>query len=454
MSRSLLRRFSSSSSSPPLSEVGRSLGVSYFQFSFLDMFGTQRSKLVPLSRVDEISESGAGFAGFACHLRMSPTDGDLLAMPDPSTVTVLPWNPAVAWVSCNLEWRGEELDHGPRNVLRRVLGALEDRGMTMKTGVECEFFLVDPTGAKLADDLDTASKPCYDAHNLMRRYDVVSELVDSMESLGWGPYQADHEDANGQFEINWDYADALTTADRVAFFKYMARSVAEKHGLRATFMPKPFADKTGSGCHCHISLHDTKTGKNICGGGNEEEYGLGATSLAFLAGILSEAPALTAISNPTINSYKRIYASTTTSGATWSPNAVCWGGNNRTVMVRVPDDKRLELRLADMAAHPYLFPAAVAAAGMHGLENSLEPPNPAECNMYDSNDQAAAKVRQDSPKLPRTLRQAVALFEESLVLKKFLGDSTVSAYAQLRTEHCDQFDSYLSPWERDQYLDS
>lgn len=324
------------STSPSLTELGRALGIKYYQFSFLDLFGSQRSKLVPVSCADDVASAGAGFAGFACNLRMAPTDGDLLAIPDPTSVTVLPWNKDVAWLACNLEWRGAELDHGPRNVLRRVLGMLRERGLTMKTGVECEFFLLNKEGSSLADNLDTADKPCYEAHTLMRRFDVVSELIDAMESLGWGVYQADHEDANGQFEINWHYADALVTADRVTFFKYMVRSIAEKHGLRATFMPKPFANLTGSGCHCHISIHSaTKPGEpNVFSiSPSKESFGLDRTALMFLGGLLAEAQALAAVANPTINSYKRIHASTTTSGATWSPNTICWGGNNRTVMV-------------------------------------------------------------------------------------------------------------------------
>lgn len=428
-------------------------GVKFVQFSFVDVFGTQRSKLVPLSRADSVAASGAGFAGFACHLQMAPTDGDLLAKPDVSTLTVLPWNPDVAWVSCDLEWRGSELEHGPRNVLRRVLARLGEFGWTMKTGVECEFFLVDAAGSSVSDPLDSATKPCYDAHSLMRRYDVIAELVESMEALGWGPYQADHEDACGQFEINWDYDDALVTADRVAFFKYMARSVSEKHGFRATFMPKPFASLTGSGCHCHISLHDASNQSNVTGG-LAKPHGLSELAYHFLGGLLHGAPALTAVANPTINSYKRIYAATTTSGATWSPNAVCWGGNNRTVMVRVPDAPRFELRLADMATNPYLFPAAIAACGLDGLASQREPPEPTECDMYDPTSPATAGVRRLAPKLPRDLRHAVEAFRDSPVFREYWGDAAVDAYVDLKLRHCNDFDAYLSPWEREQYLDA
>ncbi|KAJ8608761.1 hypothetical protein CTAYLR_007800 [Chrysophaeum taylorii] len=442
-------------SSSSLRERGEALGLKFYQFSFVDLFGQQRSKLVPVARADEIAASGAGFAGFACYLRLAPTDGDVLAKPDPSTLTVLPWNREVGWISCDLEWRGAELDHGPRNVLRRVLGTLRDKyGLSMKCGVECEFFLVDGVGG-VSDRLDSSPKPCYDAHALMRRYAVVRELVLGMEALGWGPYQADHEDANGQFEVNWDYADALATADRVAFFKYMTRSVAEKHGLRATFMPKPFADLTGSGCHCHVSLH-APDDKNVCAG-EDRPHGLSKIAANFLGGILDAAPALAAVANPTVNSYRRIHASTTTSGATWSPDAVCWGGNNRTVLVRVPEAPRLELRLADMAANPYLWPAALLAAGLNGLDLGSDPGDPADCNMYDATCPRAAAVRSRVPKLPSSLRPALANFSATPAFRDYLGSSTVDAYLELKSRHCDDYDRFIaahvSPWERDHYLD-
>ena len=331
-----------------IAEEGKRLGIRFFQFSWLDLFGVQRSKLVPASRVAEIAEGGAGFAGVAAHLDMDPTMGDLLALPDPSTLQPLPWRPEVGWLACDLVHEGEELSHGPRNVLRAVRRRLADEcGLTLKSGVECEFFLLEnnaaPTSSStssssspsaaavaLSDPLDIQTKPCYDAQALMRRYDLISRLCEHMEAMGWGPYQADHEDANGQFEINWDFADCLVTADRVAFFKYMVRALAEEAGLRATFMPKPFAQLTGSGCHAHLSLHDTATGKNVCGASSsssvdaEAFHGLSDTARHFLAGLLASAPALAAVTNPTVNSYKRLGATSTTSGATWSPPAATW----------------------------------------------------------------------------------------------------------------------------------
>ena len=228
------------------------------------------------------------------------------------------------------------------------------KGYELKTGVECEFFLISPDGSTIADTSDHQSKPCYDQQALMRRYDVITEICDSMLDLGWGPYQNDHEDANGQFEMNWQYDNALKTADQHAFFKYMVKAIAEKHGLRATFMPKPFATLTGNGCHTHVSLWSTSTGKNLFDDPSGE-LGVSALGYNFLAGIMHSAEALGAFTNPTVNSYRRINAPRTLSGATWSPNTVTYTGNNRTHMIRIPEAGRFEFRLADGSANPYLL---------------------------------------------------------------------------------------------------
>ncbi len=246
----------------------------------------------------------------------------------------------------------------------------------MQSGVECEFFLIAPDGTAISDAADRQKKPCYDQSALMRRYDVISEICDAMLALGWGPYQNDHEDANGQFEMNWQYAPALVTADRHAFFKYMVKSVAEKHGLRATFMPKPFSDLTGSGCHAHVSLW--QGGRNVFADA-AGELGLSALGYQFMAGVLAHAEALCALTNPTVNSYKRINAPVTTSGATWSPNSVTYGGNNRTHMIRIPDAGRFEFRLADGAANPYLLQAGLLAAGLDGIARQARPGEAARC---------------------------------------------------------------------------
>ena len=328
-----------------------------------------------------MQKNGAGFAGFAAWLDMTPADSDMFSIPDPGSLIQLPWKPEVGWLAGDLAMDGNPVEASPRVALKQLIARAEKRGFRMKTGVECEYFLVSADGSSISDLNDTQEKPCYDQSALMRQYDVISEICDSMIELGWGPYQNDHEDANGQFEMNWDYDDALVTADRHVFFKYMVKAIAEKHGLRATFMPKPFSNLTGNGCHAHVSVWD-KTGQNNVFEDTGDEMGLSKTAYHFLGGILHNAQALTAVFNPTVNSYKRIDAQVTTSGATWSPNAVTYGGNNRTHMVRIPDKGRFELRLMDGAANPYLLQAGILAAGLDGVESERDPGKRLDVNMY------------------------------------------------------------------------
>ena len=303
-----------------LAQFAADRGVKYFMISFTDLFGGQRAKLVPAQAIADMQADGAGFAGFATWLDMTPADPDMLAVPDPDSVIQLPWKPEVAWVAGNCVMEGQDVAQAPRNVLRRLISEAADEGLHVKTGVEAEYFLLTPEGDAISDPFDTAEKPCYDQQAVMRRYDVVREVCDYMLDMGWGPYQNDHEDANGQFEMNWEFDDILKTADKHSFFKFMVKSVAEKHGLRATFMPKPIEGLTGNGCHVHISVWDApgKDAKaNVFAGdgsGQTGEVGLSERGKHFLGGIMKHASALAAITNPTVNSYKRINAPRTMSG--------------------------------------------------------------------------------------------------------------------------------------------
>ena len=288
-----------------LSKVATERGIKYFLISFVDLFGSLRSKLVPARAIADMQKDGAGFAGFAAWLDMTPADSDMFSIPDPDSLIQLPWKPEVGWLAGDLAMDGKPVEASPRVALKQQIARAENLGFRMKTGVECEYFLVSADGSSISDPNDTQEKPCYDQSALMRQYDVISEICDSMIELGWGPYQNDHEDANGQFEMNWDYDDALVTADRHVFFKYMVKAITEKHGLRATFMPKPFSNLTGNGCHAHVSVWD-KTGQNNLFEDSSDEMGLSTTAYHFLGGILHNAQALTAVFNPTVNSYKRI----------------------------------------------------------------------------------------------------------------------------------------------------
>ena len=430
-----------------LSKVATERGIKYFLISFVDLFGSLRSKLVPARAIADMQTNGAGFAGFAAWLDMTPADSDMFSIPDPDSLIQLPWKPEVGWLAGDLAMDGKPVEASPRVALKQQIARAENLGFRMKTGVECEYFLVSADGSSISDLNDTQEKPCYDQSALMRQYDVISEICDSMIELGWGPYQNDHEDANGQFEMNWDYDDALVTADRHVFFKYMVKAITEKHGLRATFMPKPFPNLTGNGCHAHVSVWD-KTGQNNLFEDSSDEMGLSTMAYHFLGGVLHNAQALTAIFNPTVNSYKRIDAQVTTSGSTWSPNAVAYGGNNRTHMVRIPDRGRFELRLMDGAANPYLMQAGVLAAGLDGVENERDPGKRLDINMYTD----GHKIR-GLRRLPANLLDAIRLFEKSKVLRSGLGDALVDSYSKLKYQDWRSYSSAISQWERDHTLD-
>ena len=428
-----------------LADIAGQRGIRYFLISFTDLLGYQRAKLVPASAIAGMQADGAGFAGFAACFDMSPADPDLVAMPDPASLVQLPWKKEVGWVASDLRMRGALVEQGPRNVLRRVLGEAAALGYTVKTGVECEFFLVTSDGQAIADPADGAAKPCYDASALMRRYDIIAEICDAMAALGWEPYQNDHEDANGQFEMNWLFDDALVTADRHVFFKFLVRSIAEKHGLRATFMPKPFTHLTGSGCHTHVSVWDGA--HNICSAG-DDPLGLSPTGYNFVGGLIEHAPALCALMNPTVNSYKRINAPRTVSGATWSPNTVTFAGDNRTHMIRVPGAGRFEMRLPDGAANPYLLQAGIVAAGLDGIAEKRDPGAPLDINMYTEG-RGAEGLR----KLPLNLLDALRALETSATLRRRLGDGLIDPYLRLKHAEWNAHCSNLSDWERQATLD-
>ncbi len=431
-----------------LSEKAKSRGIRYYLVSYVDLFGTLRAKLVPVAAIDDMAASGAGFAGFASWLDMTPAHPDISAIPDPSSLIQLPWKKEVGWLAADLHMAGEPLTQAPRQVLRRVLAAAAEQGYAFKTGVEAEFFLLDSAGEKLGDPADVSAKPCYDQGALMRRYDVISTICDHMAELGWGPYQNDHEDGNGQFEMNWLFADALVTADRLAFFKYMVRTVAEQHGLRATFMPKPFRDRTGSGCHIHLSLWrgDANAFDDPADG---RKLGLSASGYQFLGGIMDAAEGLCAITNPTVNSFKRINAPVTRSGATWSPNTVTYAGDNRTHMIRIPAGGRMECRLPDGAANPYLLPAALLAAGLDGMARGADPGEPLHLDMYAEGHKAPGDVR----RLPMNLLDALRALDRSTVIRRAFGDAVVDSYLKLRHREWDDYMHHLSDWERAQTLD-
>ena len=430
-----------------LVNYGKENGIKFFLLNFTDLFGVQRSKLVPAIAIGDMQVTGAGFAGFAAWLDMTPAHPDMFAVPDPSAVIQLPWEPEIAWVPGDLYMAGKPVVQAPRNVLQSVITQAANDGILMKAGVEPEFHLINEDGTAISDQRDIQEKPCYDQSALMRRYPVISEICSSMIELGWAPYQNDHEDANGQFEINWDFSDSLKTADQLCFFRFMVKSIAEKHGFRATFMPKPFPDLTGNGCHAHISLWSLDD-QTCLSHDPTGELGISQKGYHFLGGVLAHAQGLAALTNPTVNSYKRINAPLTNSGATWAPDTISYGGNNRTHMVRIPEEGRFEFRLADGAANPYLMMAGYLAAGLDGIINKIDPGKRLDIDMY-AEGHKAPRIK----KLPLYLIDAIRAFAKNKALRNSLGDEFVEAYIKLKTSEWNQYSHHLTQWERDTTLD-
>ena len=436
-----------------LFKIAKEKKIKYFLISFVDLFGVLRSKLVPTHAIKEMQSAGAGFAGFAAWLDMSPADSDMFGIPDPDSLIQLPWNKEVGWLASDLWMNGKPVEASPRVMLKKQIQKLKKQNLIMKSGVECEYFLISQDGNSIADPRDTQSKPCYDQSALMRRYDLIKEICDCMIEMGWGPYQNDHEDANGQFEMNWDYDDCLKTADRHTFFKYMVKTISEKHGLRATFMPKPFENLTGNGCHAHVSVWQGKKNKFL---DKSDNLGLSKMAYNFLGGVIKNASSLSAFFNPTINSYRRINAPPTKSGATWSPSSISYTGNNRTHMIRIPDPGRFELRLMDGSVNPYLLQASVLAAGLYGLKNKIDPGKPLNCNMYEDH----AKYP-DLPKLPNELGQSLEQLKNNKEMNEAFGKETIMSYIKLRSLEIREFQSKesfdktkpISKWEKDNTLD-
>lgn len=430
-----------------LAKWAKEKGVKYFMVSYTDLFGGQRAKLVPTQAINDMAVDGAGFAGFATWLDLTPAHPDMMAVPDPESAIQLPWKKEVAWLASNCVMEEKPVKQAPRNVLRALIDEAAKEGLRVKTGVEPEFFLLTPEGDRVADPYDNAEKPCYDQQAVMRQYDVISEVCDYMLELGWEAYQNDHEDATGQFEMNWKYDDVLQTADKHSFFKFMMKSVAEKHGLRCTFMPKPFKGLTGSGCHAHISVWSLD-GKTNAFADKSKDLGLSDQGRNFLGGIMKHASALAAICNPTVNSYKRINAPRTSSGATWAPNTVTWTGNNRTHMVRVPGPGRFELRLPDGAANPYLMQAVILAAGLDGVRTKANPGPRHDIDMY----QMGHTVK-NAPKLPLNMLDALREYDKDKTLKSMMGDEFSAAYLKLKHKEWDSYASHFSKWETENTLD-
>ena len=441
-----------------LKEVAERDAVDFLFAMFVDMHGKPCAKMVPVSAIDGLLSDGAGFAGFAAgSMGQSPSSPDILAMPDLSSYMPAPWRPGLGIIQCDPYVLGEPWPFAPRVILRRQIERLAEAGYALKVGAEVEYFLVRRSvdgGIEIADPQDQAKAPCYDARALTRMYDHLTTVSRHMNSLGWANYANDHEDANGQFEQNFRFADPLTTADRVIVFRYMVHSLASEAGMLATFMPKPFTRLTGNGLHMHLSLWDQQDKELFADEDDERGLGVSALGYSFIAGLLVHAEALCSVACPTVNSYKRLASPPPDSGAAWSPAYATYGGNDRTHMLRIPDPGRVEDRCVDGSANPYLALSALTAAGLDGITRNLDPGDPCDLNLLHLGANEAAELGLRA--MPMTLWDALEHLERDDVLRDGLGKTPEGDYvdyfvstkrAEARSAH-----SEVTPWEIDRYL--
>lgn len=434
-------------------------GVEFFFAMFVDMHGKPCAKMIPVAALDVLAGGRAGFAGFAAGpMGQSPADPDMIAVPDPASYTLAPWQPGLAVLQCDIHVGGEPWPYAPRLILKRMLEKARQRGVVFNVGFEAEYFLVrrrPDGGIEVADPLDHSPGPCYDAKGLTRMFDHLAAVSKYMNRLGWGNYANDHEDANGQFEQNFTYADALTSADRLIFFRYMVHSLAHQAGLAATFMPKPFTNLTGSGLHVHSSLWDADTGAELFADPSDPRgLGLSAMAYHYIGGLIAHASALAAVTCPTVNSYKRFGVGAPRSGATWAPAYATYGGNNRTQMLRVPEGGRVENRACDGSANPYLALAAQLGAGLDGIDRGLDPGEPNRDNLHalPAQEVASRGIRV----LPPTLLHAIDALVADGVLREALGKTRdgdyVDYYAAAKREEFNGWHSTVTDWEIERYL--
>ncbi len=445
---------------PSVEEVRRlsqERGVEFYFAQFVDMYARPSAKLVPAVHLDDLVKDGAGFAGFAAgEIGQLPSDPDIAAIPDLRSFTPVPWEPTLARFACDVTVEGEEWPYDPRTILRRQLEKARTAGYEFMMGLELEYFLLRSDGnggIKIADELDDLEKPCYDLKGLTRNYEFLRTVSNYVNELGWGNYANDHEDANGQFEQNFTYTDALASCDRAIFFRYMIHTLAQRQGLLATFMPKPFTDLTGNGCHFHMSLWDGETNLFL---DEDDPRGLGLSELAynFIGGLKNHAKAYIAVTAPTVNSYKRLKRGTTTSGATWSPVYISYGYNNRTQMLRIPGPGRVEDRTIDGSCNPYLAATVLLAAGLDGIENKLDPGDPVAGNLYTTSEQDLRAKGIDL--LPANLLDATRELEGDEVMREALGHARdehyVDYFIRVKRDEWTRYHEQVTPWEIREYL--
>jgi len=446
-----------SSNLPPVTgEALLAQGVKFLMASYVDIHGVSKCKMVPATHFHQMMSGSELFTGAALDgVPQDVSEEEVAAHPDAESCKILPWDQEVAWFASDLWCRGKPFEAGARNILKRQIQRLSPLGYTMNLGIEAEFFVLRDTpdgGYEPLSSRPNLEKPAYDVVRLLDNKPWIGELVDAMNSLGWGVYSFDHEDGIGQFEIDFQYFDVLTMADNFVFFRMMANEIARKHGGFATFMPKPYADRAGSGAHFNVSLADRVSGVNLFADpADSRGCRLSTLGYQFVAGVLRHLPAICAVVAPTVNSYKRLIKQGSMSGFTWAPVFCCYGNNNRTNTIRIPlAGGRMELRAADSACNPYLGAAMVLAAGLEGIEQDLDPGDPKTENMYRKSPEELSALGITT--LPRTLEEATAAFEADPLSERVFGKEMFQTWIEYKGEEWRRYVNHVSDWEKQRYL--
>ncbi|MEO1523418.1 MAG: type III glutamate--ammonia ligase [Cyanobacteria bacterium J06633_2] len=442
--------------SPELQSLQHTLeekGVKYAMASFVDLHGMCKGKVVPLSHFDRMMQGSELFTGAALDgVPQEINDDEVATMPDPDSATVLPWNSEIAWFASDLYLVGQPFEACCRTILKNQLANAAAMGYQFNLGIETEFFIFKDTDTGFApvSDRDTLPKAAYALPTVLDNYTIIDRIVSAMNSLGWDVYSFDHEDAQGQFETDFTYCDALKMADRLTFFRFMVKELAREQGYFASFMPKPYANQTGSGAHYNMSLSDLETGKNLFED-PADSCGLSKLGYQFIAGVLKHAKAIVSVTCPTVNSYKRLVRKGSMSGFTWAPVYICYGNNNRTNMLRIPlGGGRVECRAADISTNLYLGAAMILAAGLEGIREGLDPGKPHMENMYTYSLEELKTLGIDT--LPKTLGEAIASFADDPLSKEVMGPLMYKTYVDFKTQEWEEYHCHVSDWEIQRYL--
>ena len=447
------------------------LGVKYLFGAYTDVHGVPKSKCVP---VGHLADAAAGSELYTVGALdgmgdLGPNEDECAGLPDLDAITVLPWDRRYAVAPANLFFHGEPYPYDFRRLLQNQVAEAAALGFRMNMGVEPEVYVLRDTeaGPRPWVPEDTANAPTrgYDLETTILADGFLEPMTEYMNELGWDVYSFDHEGGDGQYEFDFGYTDVVQMADRMLIFRLMAKHVARTLGCFASFMPKPFQDGFGSGAHLNVSLTDVATGKNAFDGGHGGPAAPGAVDLSsaprdsaygpaayqFTAGVLDHGAALMAVLSPTVNSYKRLMPRGLMQEISWAPVFQAWGYNNRTLMCRLPINRRcLEVRSADSAVNFYLAAALVLAAGLDGIRRELKPPDPVNTDTYKMTERELAGL--GVHRLPWTLGEAVTAFENSEFVQKVLGSELHAAYARLKRDEWQEYNTVVSDWELTRYL--